>query len=110
LGVAKCFAGEGFGGLHGGQFFFPHAFGELHVGGQVGVTGFGGDGETRGHRQTNTGHFGQVSAFATQQGANAIPGTTGMFSGFFYFVKQIYILCHEILQIVVKCRRGKGHL
>jgi hypothetical protein len=68
--------------LHGGQFLLPHSFGEVVALGQVGVAGFGGDGEAGGNGHAQASHVGQVGALAAQQGAHAHPIAADVGFGF----------------------------
>jgi hypothetical protein len=68
LGVAELAAHDLLHVLHAGfHLGLKHGRVGLLVGVEVGAD-FGGDGESRRHRQADAGHFREVGAFAAQQG------------------------------------------
>ena len=87
--VAEALARDLLDGLERGQLLIPHPLGELLARGQVGVAGFGGDGEAGRNRQLDARHLEQIRALAAEQPAHGIPTAVDVLFGLFDLGKQV---------------------
>jgi len=75
--------------MQGGNHLIPAAGGEFLTFGEVGIAGFGGDGEERRNGQADARHLGEVGAFATQQAAQCVQRVVDIGLSLVEFIKQI---------------------
>ncbi len=65
--IAEMFSDFGFDLFQAFLNLLPHSFGKIFVVIEKGVAGFGGDNQTRRHRQAGARHFAQACALSSQQ-------------------------------------------